>query len=198
MLAMKLPKILAVRRAPRLFDPHHTPRLESLAGLPLATFWQRLAAFAIDFLVVLIVYVPVEITRQYLEQKATHHPIHIAARFSFHDLADLAYFIVYAGLTVWCTNGFTLGKRLLHIRIVSLDHPRITLWQAIERALGYGASALEAGFGFLQYFIHINCQCVHDRIAETIVIQVRPAPAAGSVALPGSKATILPMPPRRS
>jgi uncharacterized RDD family membrane protein YckC len=181
MLTMKLPRALAISRTPRLFDPHQTPRLESLAGRPLATFRQRLAAFVIDFLVVLIVYIPVEITRQYLELKATHHPIKIAVNFSFHELADLAYFIVYAGLTVWCTNGLTLGKRLLHIRIISLEHPKITLWQAVERALGYGASALEGGFGFIQYFIHINCQCVHDRIAETIVVQDRPASADGEV-----------------
>jgi uncharacterized RDD family membrane protein YckC len=45
------------------------------------------------------------------------------------------------------------------------------LWHAIERALGYGASALELGFGFLQYFIHPNKQTVHDRIAETIVVK---------------------------
>jgi hypothetical protein len=44
-------------------------------------------------------------------------------------------------------------------------------WQAIERALGYGASALECGFGFIQYFLYKNHTCVHDRIAETIVVK---------------------------
>ena len=64
----------------------------------------------------------------------------------------------------------TLGKRLLRIRVVSLTHQRITFWQSAERALGYGASLLEAGFGFLQYFLYPNHRCLHDRIAETIVI----------------------------
>jgi uncharacterized RDD family membrane protein YckC len=64
----------------------------------------------------------------------------------------------------------TLGKKLMRIRVVSLTHERITFWQSAERALGYGASALEAGFGFLQYFLYPNHRCVHDRIAETIVI----------------------------
>ena len=59
----------------------------------------------------------------------------------------------------------------LRIRIVSRARPKITLWQAIERALGYGASALEFGFGFVQYFIHPNRRTVHDRMAETIVIR---------------------------
>jgi uncharacterized RDD family membrane protein YckC len=47
------------------------------------------------------------------------------------------------------------------------------MWHSVERALGYGASALEAGFGFLQYFIHPNRRTVHDRIAETIVVKER-------------------------
>ena len=50
---------------------------------------------------------------------------------------------------------------------------RITLWQSVERALGYGASALEGGFGFVQYFLYGNHCCVHDRIAETIVVKER-------------------------
>jgi hypothetical protein len=30
---------------------------------------------------------------------------------------------------------------------------------------------LEGGFGFVQYFLHPNHCCVHDRIAETIVVK---------------------------
>jgi len=59
--------------------------------------------------------------------------------------------------------------------VVSLVGERITLWQSVERALGYGASMLEAGTGFLQYFTHHNRCCVHDRIAETIVVSERDA-----------------------
>jgi hypothetical protein len=47
----------------------------------------------------------------------------------------------------------------------------MSLWHSFERALGYGASALEFGFGFVQYFIHPNRRTVHDRMAETIVIR---------------------------
>jgi len=46
----------------------------------------------------------------------------------------------------------------------------MTFFQSIERALGYGASFLEAGFGFIQFFINPNRRTVHDRIAETIVV----------------------------
>jgi len=59
---------------------------------------------------------------------------------------------------------------LLGIRVVSLVHERLSLRHSLERALGYGASMLEFGFGFVQYFTHLNKRTVHDRIAETIVI----------------------------
>jgi len=58
-------------------------------------------------------------------------------------------------------------------RAVSLTHSRMGLWQSFERALAYGASFLELGFGFVQFFMHRNRQTVHDRIAETIVVDVR-------------------------
>ena len=83
----------------------------------------------------------------------------------------LAVLIAYFGLATFLGQGQTPGKRLLRIRVVSLTHGHVSLWHALERALGYSASALELGFGFLQYFIHPNRQTVHDRIAETIVVK---------------------------
>jgi len=97
--------------------------------------------------------------------------VNIHLEFGFHDLGSLVALVVYFGLVAYWWDGRTLGKRLLKIRAVSLIGERITLWQSVERALGYGASALEGGFGFVQYFIHGNHCCVHDRIAETIVVK---------------------------
>jgi len=81
--------------------------------------------------------------------------------------------VLYFGLITCLTNGYTFGKRILRTRIVSTNHKHLTLWHSIERALGYYASSLEFGFGFLQYFIDFNRRTVHDRIAETIVIKVK-------------------------
>lgn len=62
-------------------------------------------------------------------------------------------------------------KRLFGVRAVSLVDERMTLWHSIERALGYGAAALEFGFGFLQFFIHPYRRTAQDRLAETIVVK---------------------------
>jgi uncharacterized RDD family membrane protein YckC len=159
-----------------VFDPHLNARAEALAGRPLATFPQRAAAFLIDFVIVIVTYAPVETLRQYLVARYIHHQQHVgrlAVEFNFHHTGNVVWLVLYFGLVVWLTNGLTVGKRLLGIRIVSLSHARMTLWQAVERALGYVASTLEAGFGFLQIFFHHNRCCVHDRIAETIVVKDR-------------------------
>lgn len=167
MLSMK---IWEAFKSERDFDPHETARVQSLEGLPLADFWHRLGAFAVDIVVVLGICIPLEIAWHYMILRRAHQPP-VRMSFSLRELEDLAWLVVYSGLSVWWTNGLTVGKRLLRIRVVSLKYPKISLWQATERALGYGASSLEGGFGFIQFFIHHNRQCVHDRIAETIVVR---------------------------
>jgi uncharacterized RDD family membrane protein YckC len=169
------------------FNPHETTRALALAGAPLATFWQRAGAIAIDFFLVFATYLPAMAIFQYVTTQKLHlqedvyHSAHVQVKLEldkFVELARVMWFILYFGLIVWKTNGLTPGKRLLHIRVASLTHGKITLWQSIERALGYGASALEGGFGFIQYFIYPNHTCVHDRIAETIVVKDPPATAS--------------------
>jgi uncharacterized RDD family membrane protein YckC len=171
---MKAPKKLNV------FNPHETARAVALAGAPLAPFGRRLIAYAIDIFLVAITYGPAIFALKYffvdvLQLKEDLYDSgHVHVRLEFDKATELAWvlwMILYFGLIVWKTNGLTPGKRLMCIRIVSLTHDRITLWQSIERALGYGASMLEGGFGFIQYFIYPNHTCVHDRIAETIVIR---------------------------
>jgi uncharacterized RDD family membrane protein YckC len=167
------------------FNPHETARAESLAGIPLASFGRRLAAYLIDLTLIFATYGPAMAGLRYLlfdvlgMREDLYHSAHVQVRFEFHMVTEVAWvfwLILYFGLIVWKTNGLTLGKRLTRIRVVSLTHEKMTLWQSVERALGYGASALEAGFGFFQYFLYPNHRCVHDRIAETIVVREQTKP----------------------
>lgn len=165
-----------------VFNPHETARADSLAGVALGSFGRRLAAYLIDLTLVFATYGPAMAALRYLFfnylglREDLYHSAHVKVRFEFQTVTEVAWvlwLVLYFGLLVWTTNGLTLGKRLMGIRVASLAHERITLWQSVERALGYGASALEAGYGFLQYFLYPNHQCVHDRIAETIVVRER-------------------------
>ena len=90
-----------------------------------------------------------------------------------HILSDSLVPVAYFGFFLWRGKGQTPGKRLMKVRVVSLVHAHISFWHSVERALGYGAAALEGGFGFVQFFIHPYRRCVQDRIAETIVVTER-------------------------
>ena len=159
----------------RVYTPHATARMNSLAGLPLASFRARAAAFLVDMVLVLVAYIPAMILIRWL--LAGRDPkANIDIRWDFHEASNVVFALLYFGLTLYFGNGRTLGKRLLGIRVVSLVHDRISFWQSMERALGYGASVLEGGLGFVQYFTHPNRCCVHDRIAETIVVREKSNP----------------------
>ena len=145
-----------------------TSRRESLNGLPLASFGRRAAAFTIDFALITIIIGAIMLPETLRSMAATSDFKMDINPFHGWELLSLP---LYFGLWTYFGHGQSLGKKLLKIRVVSLTHEHLTLWHSIERSLGYGASILEGGFGFLQYFIHPNKQTVHDRIAETIVIK---------------------------
>lgn len=145
-----------------------------LQGVRLASFRSRAAAFGVDSLLIcLLLLAPGLWDSVYNRVAGTPFTL----SFEFGSLGSFALAVAYFGLSTFFGKGATIGKRIMGIRVVSLVHSHMSLWHSIERALGYAASSLEAGFGFIQYFTHPNRQTVHDRIAETIVVTTRPDPA---------------------
>jgi uncharacterized RDD family membrane protein YckC len=80
--------------------------------------------------------------------------------------------VIYFALSFYFCKGQTIGKYLMRIRVLSLYHEHIGLWHCIERSLGYFASALEFGFGYIQAFWNPNRMTLHDKIGETIVVEI--------------------------
>jgi uncharacterized RDD family membrane protein YckC len=186
----------------KIFSARETELLRELDGLELAGFWQRAVAFLIDcFLMAVLLSVLTTLGLygwQHLRQmqgnsgpSEYHLPvvkelpvpmihggmklqlINIEGNEVIHVAATVVVPVLYCGVLLWAGKGRTPGKRLLKIRVVSLAHRHITFWHAVERALGYGAAALELGFGFVQFFIHPYRRCAQDRLAETIVVTER-------------------------
>lgn len=187
----------------KTFSARETLWLQELDGIELASFWQRALALTIDGLIVGIVYsvlistiATIYVNRHpgssiainladavdkiQTDQQAEHavrnvqEAVHHKVRDEVIDvIQDIVVPILYFGVFLWKGNGRTPGKRLMKIRVVSLVHTHITFWHAVERALGYGAAALEGGFGFIQFFIHPYRRCAQDRLAETIVVTER-------------------------
>lgn len=157
----------------RTYDAHETERMHQVHGAELASFKARLLAFIIDIGAAFLLFVLLLILGVRIGSRLGLLKIESDVRLEFdlHHWYSIIFIVLYFGLSTYWGNGRTLGKRLLGIRVISLVHERMSLWHSVERALGYGASALEFGFGFIQYFIHRNRRTVHDRIAETIVVK---------------------------
>jgi uncharacterized RDD family membrane protein YckC len=153
----------------RRFNAHENARLDALDGLPLATFWQRLLGYFVDLMIAVLIWFPLEAAWRVLLLHESN--IHIV--WDFHEAGNIVVMVLYWGLANYFGNGQTPGKWVARTRVVSLTGERMGLWQSVERGLGYGAAVLELGLGFLQFFWDRNRMCAQDRLAETIVVDVR-------------------------
>ncbi len=158
----------------RRFHAHVGERAGSLNGVLLATFWQRFFGYFVDLLIAVLLWFPVEVSWRHL----VLHEKDVHAVWDFHEPGNIIVMVLYLGLANYFGNGQTPGKWVARTRAMSLTGERMGLWQSIERGLGYGAAVLELGLGFLQFFWDPNRKCAQDRLAETIVIDVRKQPRA--------------------
>lgn len=153
----------------RHFHAHETARAATLEGLPLAAFWQRALGFFADIVFAVLIWFPLEFAwRRYLL-----HEDNINLTWDFHEKGNIVVVLLYWGLGNYFGNGQTPGKWIARTRILSLTSEKLGRWQSVERALGYGAAILEGGLGFLQFFWDRNRMCAQDRLAETIVVDIR-------------------------
>jgi uncharacterized RDD family membrane protein YckC len=154
--------------------------MHALDGVTLALFGSRAGAFIVDFLLSFGVFLIIIIPGANLATKMGFAVPDVNLQFDFEHWYSILFLVAFFSIATYWGDGKTPGKWIFGIRVVSLTHDRMSLWHSFERALGYGASFLEFGFGFIQYFIHPNCRTVHDRIAETIVVRDRKKePVAG-------------------
>lgn len=164
---------------PKSFQPPSMTWANERAGMPLAAFWRRAAALAIDFLLVggfflaVVIYGGKLALRLGLVEPARDINLNFKFLGNWYSVIMLA--ACFALLTYF-GKGQTPGKRLCRVRVVALMHHRLCFRHSVERALGYGASTLGFGFGFFQYFLRADRRTVHDRIAETTAVAVPAKP----------------------
>lgn len=149
----------------------------------LATIKKRFVAFLIDWIVLILTYCCIIVLFSLFNMNISDINVHgifdvevemnntppyliTCLKFLFGLLP-----ILYFALSFYFYNGQTIGKFLLRIRVLSLYHEHIGMWHCIERSLGYFASALEFGFGYIQAFWNPNRMTLHDKIGETIVVE---------------------------
>lgn len=73
--------------------------------------------------------------------------------------------------------GATLGKRLLGIRVVTLEGQRINLWQTTLRYITKNAFAALYGLPMVTFFFTERKQTAHDMFSKTVVVMNRTMPS---------------------
>jgi len=152
--------------------------------LVLASIKRRFVAFLIDWIVLILFYLCIIIVFAIfkmdiskinvhgifdVEIEMSNTPSYLITIFKFlFGLLPIFYFT----LSFYFGKGQTVGKYFLRIKILSLYHEHLGLWHCIERSLGYFASAVEFGFGYIQACWNPNRMSLHDKISETIVIKL--------------------------
>ena len=151
----------------------------------LATIKRRYFAYAIDLIIISLIFLCVIILFGLFKISISKINVHsiFDVDLELNDTqSNLIPFVkilfgllpaLYFTISLYFWKGQTIGKYLLRIKVISLYHEHLGLWHCFERSLGYYASTLEFGLGFIQAFWNPNRMALHDKIGETIVIKLQ-------------------------
>ncbi|MEO5689445.1 MAG: RDD family protein [Burkholderiaceae bacterium] len=93
---------------------------------------------------------------------------------SLHRLGlRFGWAIAYFTLLPFWWKGQTVGKRLFGLRIVELTGKPLGLMTSFGRYGGYAAGLATGGMGFVQVLWDPNRQAVEDKLAHTVVVDLR-------------------------
>jgi uncharacterized RDD family membrane protein YckC len=135
-----------------------------LRSLDYAGFWQRALAFLIDWLIVVVISMPVIVV------------VFGAEYFSLDPLRRswdllIAFIVGVAILVFWRLYGATPGKIAVALKIVDAETGKPpSTGRLVVRLLCYLLSALPLYLGFIWVAIDRRKQGWHDKIAGTVVI----------------------------
>ncbi|MEO0779476.1 MAG: RDD family protein [Bacteroidota bacterium] len=177
-----------------ILDSDYTENNSPWEGVQLASFWQRVGASLVDGLVMIPIYV---ITLFFIT--AVYDISFLEAVYSpyvmFNALIPAAYKIIMEG-----QYGATLGKMAMRLRVVDAEAQKIDINHALRRYVIYGISLISSvvfnaaiileaenlfvTLGSVNQLISLlvivslifvafdeRKQAVHDKIADTFVIQ---------------------------
>jgi uncharacterized RDD family membrane protein YckC len=150
----------------------------------LATIKRRFVAFLIDWVILILIYICILILLDLfnmdnlkinvkgifdVEIEMNNAPSYLITFLKFlFGLLPVLYFTI----SFYFFKGQSIGKYFLRLKVLSLYHEHLGLWHCIERSLGYFASALEGGFGYIQAIWNPNRMTLHDKIGETFVVKL--------------------------
>lgn len=158
-------------------EAHEMQELRELLGFTyqvtapqyFASFDQRLLALAIDYFFLLSAYVVLALLGFIVVADKAQRIMLVLFGLPIAPLAKY----VYGSFTEASEKQGTIGKRLLHIKVTDMDGNRITVANSFGRNAAKLFSVLTLFIGYLYSFLNKKQQCLHDLIANTLVIKDR-------------------------
>lgn len=153
-----------------------------------ATFWHRLGAYLIDYVIISLVTCPLGIVTGALSAVAEQSGGGDAAQAASAGMTVLLYAVaivagwLYHALMESSSWQGTLGKRVLGIRVTDLDGNRVNFGRATGRYFGKIISGMICAVGFIMVLFTERKQGLHDMMASTLVLMGAPG-APGGVTL---------------
>ena len=134
------------------------------------SFDQRLLASVLDWFILfgVLVIIAFIVVLLFIQDKETR----IIVSFSILGTIPLAK-VIYHIVMESSAKQATYGKQMLRIRVVDLNGDRISTGMAISRNLLKLLSTLPFCLGYVIAFFNKKQQCLHDMLANTLVIKER-------------------------
>jgi uncharacterized RDD family membrane protein YckC len=133
-----------------------------------AGFWIRAVAAVIDLAVLLIVQATYTAAASLVFGADPERSFAVASTVSFFTLVFAAFYTS----VLHAMTGQTIGKLVVGVRVVALDGESPVGGAAFLRWLGYFASGVTFGLGFLMAGLRTDKRALHDLIAGTRVERV--------------------------
>jgi len=146
-------------------------------GLRYASFETRLVAFILDLIVlasffalfVAFALLQLLLRSDFGDDDPPDQAYYVAA------IIIMTYFVAFVPLYfvgMWAWRGQTLGKMAVAIRVVRTDGRPAGVGAALLRLVGYLFSSLLLFAGFLMIVFDRQRRGLHDRLADTIVVDL--------------------------
>jgi uncharacterized RDD family membrane protein YckC len=123
--------------------------------MPRAGFWLRMAALALDLVLVMVI----------------THLVSTVVGHGRHSMGMPLLLVAVYGAVMWALKGTTIGGSICGLQLVRLDGKPIDWGTAIMRALGCFLSLIVAGLGFVWIAFDKDRQAWHDKVAGTVVVR---------------------------
>ena len=156
--------------------PIPTVRAES-SGVEYASFSERFIALLVDVSIIMI-------PGQFILMNTLGRNMETFSQLLVIEALLLAVFVLYEGIFS-CGGRVTLGKKLMGIAVASASDPEspIGFFRASVRAIGYIISAAILFLGFFLAFFEERKRTLHDFMAHSVVVRLRPKGTGETVAI---------------